>query len=467
ISIHQVQTIPDYWKWLERQFLPNFYASQYFNSTTIVNWHDRNCISDLDTRRVGVARIRQMRIKEDSCELRGVMKNFINHCRSDYGWISDDTSDYFTRWVTPVGINTSLLEDATTPWVYQNSVQLKNAPYVANIATYKGGGYVALTKRQLCRTRKVVETLKKQDWLDLRTRAVFLEFTVYNPNSNLFGSAVLVAEFTALGRAFTRTEFKVFRLLSYIGAWGVVVVLFEVVYACFTLFFFIQCIKKVKKNKMKYFKDFWSLLEFVLLTFAVTVIAMYAFKHILTNLAFDALFDRESDGFVNFQSVALYDETYGYMMSFVVFLATIQFLKLLQFNQKMNMLGDTIRVATKDLKVFSISFLLYFFTFTATAYLLFGPAMATYNSLIGAAESMFAFALGSFDFESMADTQRILGPIFFFLFIGVVYIGLMSIFLTIIGEAFTRVKEDVTLRTNEYEIVDFMWKRFKALLGLN
>ena len=57
------------------------------------------------------------------------------------------------------------------------------------------------------------------------------------------------------------------------------------------------------------------------------------------------------DGFVNFQSIALYDEMYGYIMSAVVFMATIQFLKLLQFNQKMGMLGDTVKLAAKDLKV--------------------------------------------------------------------------------------------------------------------
>ncbi|XP_055955042.1 uncharacterized protein LOC126809611 [Patella vulgata] len=462
----KISTVQNYWSWLESQFMPNYYATQYFNNTNIINWQDRNCISDLETRRVGVTRLRQLRIKEDSCEIRGIFKGYINHCRSPYGWVDDDTKDYFTKWMKPVGINVSLLEDEKNPWVYQNSLQLKNAPYVATIASYKGGGYVALTKRQLCRTRKVIEDIKHNDWLDTKTRAVFLEFTLYNPNSNLFASVVMVAEFMAVGGVTTRTEFKVFRLLSYIGAWGVVIVLFEVIYACFTFYFFIQCIKKLKKEKMKYFKRFWNLLEFILLVFAVTVIAMYAFKHILTNLAINALHDRESDGFVNFQSVALYDETYGYMMSVVVFLATIQFLKLLQFNQRMSMLGDTIKLATKDLKVFSIAFLIYFFTFTFTAYLLFGQAMVSYNSLIGAAESMFAFALGSFDFEGMADAQRIIGPIFFFMFIGVIYIGMMSIFLTIIGDAFTRVKEDVTLRSNEYEIVDFVWKRFKALLGL-
>lgn len=167
---------------------------------------------------------------------------------------------------------------------------------------------------------------------------------------------------------------------------------------------------------------------------------------------------------MNFQSLALYDELFGYMVGCVVFLATIQFLKMLQFNRRMNMLGDTIRVATKDLKNFSVMFLIYFLAFCQLAYLLFGSSMATYDNFVTSVESMFAFCLGSFDFEAMQASQRVLGPIFFFVFVGIVYIGLMSIFVTIIYDSFASVKADVTLQTNEHEIVEFMWKRLKALI---
>ena len=120
---------------------------------------------------------------------------------------------------------------------------------------------------------------------------------------------------------------------------------------------------------------------------------------------------------------------------------------------------------TLSTQVFSIAFMLYFTAFVVGAYLLFGQMMYSYSNIIAAAESMFAFALGSFDFEAMAAAQPFLGPLFFFSYIMVVYIGLMSIFLTIIGDAFTQVKENAALRSNEYEIVDFMWKRFTGLLG--
>lgn len=44
---------------------------------------------------------------------------------------------------------------------------------------------------------------------------------------------------------------------------------------------------------MKYFKGFWNKLEFALLCFCVSVIAMYALKQILTTLAMNALKDPE------------------------------------------------------------------------------------------------------------------------------------------------------------------------------
>ena len=46
-------------------------------------------------------------------------------------------------------------------------------------------------------------------WIDVRTRAVFLEFTVYNANINLYGSVIMLVEWMATGSAITRAEVKV------------------------------------------------------------------------------------------------------------------------------------------------------------------------------------------------------------------------------------------------------------------
>ena len=53
------------------------------------------------------------------------------------------------------------------------------------------------------------QELEDHDWLDVNSRAVFLEFTVYNANVNLFGSVIMLIEFMSTGGAVTRAEVKV------------------------------------------------------------------------------------------------------------------------------------------------------------------------------------------------------------------------------------------------------------------
>lgn len=59
-----------------------------------------------------------------------------------------------------------------------------------------------------------------------------------------------------------------------------------------------------------------------------------------------------------------------------------------------------------------------------------------------------------------------LGPLSFFIFVLVASIILLNIFLTLIISAFETVKHDVLKQSNEYEIVDFMIRKMKAMFGL-
>ena len=59
-------------------------------------------------------------------------------------------------------------EEFPGPFTYQNSVRMKNVPYVGTLATYKGGGYAMLTRRDMCRTNKVSKLLHLKTGLAAR-----------------------------------------------------------------------------------------------------------------------------------------------------------------------------------------------------------------------------------------------------------------------------------------------------------
>ena len=58
-----------------------------------------------------------------------------------------------------------------------------------------------------------------------------------------------------------------------------------------------------------------------------------------------------------------------------------------------------------------------------------------------------------------------MAPLFFFLFILVVYLVLVNMFITILNESIAVVTNDLSLQSNEYEMVDFIMSRFKMWMG--
>ncbi|CAH1794576.1 unnamed protein product [Owenia fusiformis] len=462
---------PDqFWSWCRKTLVPGLFAEKWYNDRRLT-WRESIAMGDRETFRVGVARIRQARVKDDTCVIDKNFRSVIHHCRDSYSWTDDDTKAYLPGWKPPENFTdeqTEELEDREdTPWVYQNSVRLRNAPYMGTLHVYKGGGYVHNLGLTAERSHKVIDELEEKEWVDVNTRAVFVEFTVYNANVNLFASVILLVEFMSTGAAIPRSEIKVFRLYGFVGSWGVVVLFFNIVFLVFVTYFIYHMIKLLRKEKLKYFKDFWNFLEFGTLVSSIVAIAMYAMKTVMGNLAMSALLESGKKDYVNFVSIAAWDELYQAVVGIIVFFSTLKFIKMLQFNKNMCMLGDTVKLAVKDLKMFCITFFIYFFAFCLWGYTLFGTQLPNYGTFVGCIEALFAFSLGSFDFYEFRDANPFYGPIFFFLFVGIVYIGLMGMFLTIIGEAFSKVKEDSSLQSNDYEIVDFIWGRFIGLFGFS
>ena len=85
-----------------------------------------------------------------------------------------------------------------------------------------------------------------------------------------------------------------FRLSSYVGGFGVIVLLMEIIFLCFVLYFLFSEVNKIRKQKWKYFFQFWNLLEFATLVMAIVTIAMYAMKKIFGSVAMNILKESES-----------------------------------------------------------------------------------------------------------------------------------------------------------------------------
>lgn len=155
--------------------------------------------------------------------------------------------------------------------------------------TYKGGGYAVNLGRSVERSRQLVSALRTEGWLDQRTRAVFFEFTIYNSNVNLFASATLILEMLSTGAAIHFHTIDVFLLYNYLGSFGIIVLLFQIAFVFYLIYFMAGMIMRLKDEGCQYFRKFWNWNDIVIVAASIVTIAMYIVRTVFTNLAIKVL----------------------------------------------------------------------------------------------------------------------------------------------------------------------------------
>ena len=71
-------------------------------------------------------------------------------------------------------------------WYYQSEDQLGGSSYQGWVNNYGGGGFVMDLGSNPSDTSDILTYLFNNTWIDSATRAIFIDFFVYNANINLF-----------------------------------------------------------------------------------------------------------------------------------------------------------------------------------------------------------------------------------------------------------------------------------------
>ncbi|XP_013422214.1 uncharacterized protein LOC106182109 [Lingula anatina] len=461
--IWKVKSRKTFFDWAERTLIPALYNGdlEWYNGA-VAAWA-RGFIADKQNYLVGVARLRQLRVKPYSCDLPKMVRNTIKECRSEYEWIEEETGSFLPEWkpVNDSGVSPSPGQQ----WSFQSALDLKGFPYWGLMTTYGGGGYAFELGTTYESALTGIKELRSSRWLDIYTRVVFVEFVLYNANLNLFTVSQTTVEFPASGGVFLFPRFHVFRLDRYVGTVMFVIMGAEILTAAFFAYFLYREIKKIIKYRGEYFKDTWNVVEFFFLAGVTATIVMFAFKLVTAKLTLGEI-AAEPTKFHNLQYSILWDEIYGYMMGFIIFVANVKFLKILRFNKTMNLLGRVMKGAAKPLGYFFISAGIVFFAFVQLAYIMFHTVLLDFMSIITTVETLLVMLMNKFDFFAFNDADRVFGPIFFMIYTVTVSFILISMMLSIIMETYTSVRSDLDKKGNDYEIIDFTIRRLKAFIGI-
>uniref|UniRef100_H0Z296 Polycystin 1 like 2/pseudo n=1 Tax=Taeniopygia guttata TaxID=59729 RepID=H0Z296_TAEGU len=449
-GFHDVYSYQDFFTWANTTLLKNLYGSY------------KGFITDGNSKLVGSARIRQVRVKGDTCPISPRLHHIVEECHAPYSLQTEDTSVYGEHWNTSALDNSS---DLSSAWQYQSQSKLRGHPSWGKLAIYSGGGYVVHLGTDPKNASRILQYLFNNVWLDTFTRAVFVEFTVYNANVNLFCIISLMFESNALGKTFfTSAELQSVRLYPYTNSLHIFVVAAEVIYFLFIVYYMIVQGKLLKSLRWRYFHSKWNLLEMAIILISWSALSVFVKRTVLGTRDI-SYYQEHKENSISFSETARADAVLGYLIAFLVLLSTVKLWHLLRLNPKLNMITSTLRRAWGDISGFIIVIAIMFLAYSIAANLIFGWKLYSYKTLLDSAETMVSLQLGIFNYEEVLDYNPILGSFLIGSCIIFMTFVVLNLFISVILVAFSEEQKHYQA-SEEEEIVDLMLMKLFSFFGI-
>ncbi|XP_053783993.1 polycystin-1 isoform X3 [Desmodus rotundus] len=169
------------WPWMSHVLLPYVHGNQ-------------------SSPELGPPRLRQVRLKEALCL--DPPGSGVHTCSAASGGFS--TSDYGIGWG-------SAAHNGSEMWAY-SAPDLLGVWYWGYCAVYDSGGYVQELGLSLEESRAQLGFLQLHNWIDNRSRAVFVELTRYSPAVGLHAAVTLRLEFLSAGHVVAALSVRPFSL---------------------------------------------------------------------------------------------------------------------------------------------------------------------------------------------------------------------------------------------------------------
>ena len=183
-----------------------------------------------------------------------------------------------------------------SPFLYISA--WRKAPYPSNVSTgflysqagdesrtadgeydfYDGGGYIVNLGNDEATAQNIIKSLELDNWIDRLTRAIIVEFALYNANTNLFTVAKVIVETPATGGILVLTRVESFRPYPYVEPWDFVLLVLQIVWLILVMYYIVTTSIKIVKERFTYFRGYWNFCQFVIITMCVGAIVTFILR---------------------------------------------------------------------------------------------------------------------------------------------------------------------------------------------
>ena len=311
----------------------------------------------------------------------------------------------------------------------------------------------------------LIANLQKYGWIDRQTRAVVLEFVVYNGNTGYLSISSFYYEILPTGCGHPFAIIDTFPLTSTQTGFYEFFLICQLLFIILVILFVFREVYAIYQLRSTYFRDPWNFVELFQIMFSFLVVVFYVVK---SKAVLNSTIKVKDNPFisVSFRDAVLWNDAENMMLAITVFITTVKMLRMIRFNQHIRILMSSFRESGGLLLSYSIIFIIIFLAYAQLGMLILGSHMREYSSFSNALVTEFLMCLGStMSLQDLRRVNRVLGPLFGFSFAMLNAFIFVNFFVAILNDTHASVRQNIDKHSEEYEMADFILDRLQEFLG--
>jgi hypothetical protein len=443
-NFFEVMTPGEAWQWAQGPMLNALWPTKTYSGANTSAVLQHYVLSTF--RRVGPVRTRQVRVGPDSCSIRRRKDLCVNRRNPFMGDQMEcmgrfDTLDN-TCWaeITQLTQYTEPVQRASRTYTYQELNDPLYGLYGIGERFYSTGGYVVDLWPDHGNASATIDSMVSDEWFDRGTRALSIDWNLYDTETRMATIVRVVFEFDEAAFMIPWFRINTFRVVAYDGVVNMIRLAAEVLFLLLWLRELTMLVVAGWRNGIWWFLSIARAFDVVL------ILAQFLYIYNWLSFLLDPRISAFDVNATTFQSYYSLGETFTEAVTWAGVVGLLMCLKLFLFlglSKRMLTVWVTIQRALPDMLAFAIGFLVLVSGFACLGYFIFGFVLQDFHNIVSAIASLLRMALGDFDYRVLADARPTLAPLFFAVFIIVVFLLALTVFIGILTRYYERIHEEL------------------------
>ncbi|KAM7146058.1 polycystin-1-like isoform 4-T5 [Macrochelys suwanniensis] len=318
------------------------------------------------------------------------------------------------------------------------------------------------------KAQRTLADLQASNWLNKRTRAMFLEFTQYNVDVNLYVAVMLLLELPTVGPAVPSILILPYQMLR-LGTGLDLPLALVISLFIFSVAFLLPELWRLSQEGASCLGQSRCWLQLLLALLSIAVGALH-FAHIwLADVRLEHYWGHRQ-AFTSFYEVAVLARMEVCLSALLLTVTTLKIVRQLRFVRRWSAFGKTFQHALGELAAATLLFLLLLLVYAQCGYLAFSATVEEFRTFRCAVYVLLSALHGKVAFLSVIQEFPTLGTAYVLSFTVSLFCVGSRFLCAVILHSYRTVQAEVyrpAIEPQDYEMIEFFVKRFKLWMGLS